>query len=71
MGSLPVTYNNYFCVSANVYGEAVHLEKNLIVGFCVFSCLQEDKHVFVSNSAGQTYKTKFVILAIPPHLTSK
>ena len=54
MGSLPVTYNNYFCVSANVCGEAVHLEKNLIVGFCVFSCLQEDKHVFVSNSAGQT-----------------
>ncbi|CAH3171923.1 unnamed protein product [Porites evermanni] len=46
-------------------------KKNFIVGFCVFSCLQEDKHVFVSNSAGQTYKTKFVILAIPPHLTSQ
>lgn len=44
---------------------------NVILNHPVASIKQEDKHVFVSNSAGQTYKTKFVILAIPPHLTSQ
>ena len=53
MGSFPVTYKDHFCVSANVYGEAIYVEKklncwfscgfrvfsNLIVGFRVFSCL--------------------------------
>lgn len=45
--------------------------ERVLLNHPVTSIKQEDEHVFVSSSVGQSYKAKFVILAIPPHLAGQ